>query len=63
MALWISSGLDTFRSVAPNWSPLRRAFALKRNEGKEDEKDKERGRRGEIKGRMSWEDIGPPDAM
>lgn len=54
-ALWISSGLDTFHSVAPNWSPLRRAFASKRNEEEEEEENQKRGRRrdkgmGESKG-------------
>lgn len=41
VALWISSGLDTFHSVAPNWSSLRQAFAPKRNEEEKEEEDRE----------------------
>lgn len=40
VALWISSSLDTFRSVAPNWSSLGQAFAPKRNEEEKEEKEK-----------------------
>jgi len=57
VALWISLGLDTFRSVAPNWSPFGRAL---RTGEKEDERGgrEERLKRDEggIKGQANLKD-------
>lgn len=54
--MWISPGLDTFRSVAPNWSPLRRAFAPKRNEEEEEKRKTKKEGEGGMKGRTNRKD-------
>lgn len=57
VALRISPGLDTFCSVAPNWSPVGRALALRT--GEEEDKSGERseeGKRRDKKGRTNRKD-------